>query len=172
MEYSASMVSCLFWLAETRKTAGYLMSGLSKEEIKKLALSENIYQVKAQGRTIRILGVTHKRLESLPKVLVEAVATADIATAKQLVLISIMKTDRLFFEFVYEVYKERIILGEHVLPDRDINRYFDDKLMQSTVVARFSESAIKKLKQCYPRMLFEAGLINASSGIRTITPVH
>jgi hypothetical protein len=171
MEYSASMVSCLFWLAEMRKTAGFMMSGLGKEEIKKIALSENIYQVKASDRAIRILGVTYKRLESLPKVLVQSMATADIATAKQLVLISIMKTDRLFFEFVYEVYRERILLGENVLPDRDINRFFDDKLMQSNIVAGFSESAIQKLKQCFSRMLFEAGLISVAAGTRTITPV-
>ncbi len=53
MEYSASMVSCLFWLAETRKIAELIISGLDKEEIKRMALSENIYQVKAQGRAIR-----------------------------------------------------------------------------------------------------------------------
>jgi hypothetical protein len=154
-----------------RKTAVYMLSGLNKEEIKKVALSENVYQVKAPDRAIRIAGVTYKRLESLPRTLIQSVATADIATAKQLVLISIMKTDRLFFEFVYEVYRERIILGENILLDRDINRFFDTKIMQSGVVTSFSGSAIKKLKQCYSRMIFEAGLISRASGTRIITLV-
>ena len=96
MEYSAG-TSRLFWLSETRKTAELLLNGLSKTEIKELAIKENIYQIRADDRIRRIASVTLNRLESLPETLVQQLVSGHIGTAKLLVLISIMKTDRLFF---------------------------------------------------------------------------
>lgn len=169
MEYSAGMVSCLFWLSETRKTAEFLIAGKEKNEIKELAVKENIYQVRAEERARRIFGVAIKRLESLPGILVEQIAHGDIGTVKLLALISIMKTDLLFFEFVHEVYRQAIILGENKITDRAINNFFAVKKAQSEAVARWSDSAVKKLKQCYSRMLFEAGIIMRAIGERKIT---
>ena len=50
MEYSAGLTSKLFWLQESRKTAGYILDGYSKADIRKIAWEENIYQVKAEYR--------------------------------------------------------------------------------------------------------------------------
>lgn len=168
MKYSAGMVSCLFWLSETRKTAELLINGKHKDEIKELAIKENIYQVRAEDRRRRIYGAAMKRLGSLPESLVKLIANGDISTAKLLVLISILKTDRLFFEFVHEVHRQAIILGENSITDRAINTFFDIKKAQSEIVARWSDSAIKKLKQCYTRMLFEAGVLDSATGERKI----
>ncbi len=169
MEYSAGMVSRLFWLSETRKTADLLTNGKDRSEIKELAVKENIYQVRAEDRALRIVSIALKRLGSLPDYLINQIATGDIGTAKLLVLISIMKTDLLFFEFVHEVHRQAIILGENTITDRAINTFFDVKKAQSEVVAKWSESAIKKLKQCYTRMLYEAGVLNSATGERLIT---
>lgn len=45
MDYSASMVSCLFWLQETRKTAELMHDGLTLQEIREKAVSDNIVSV-------------------------------------------------------------------------------------------------------------------------------
>ena len=37
MEYSAGLTSKLFWLQESRKTAGYILEGLNKADIRKIA---------------------------------------------------------------------------------------------------------------------------------------
>ncbi|GEM_PF-3450884 len=43
-----------------------------------------------------------------------------------------MRTDALFGEFVYEVYRMKKILGERAIENRDLNDFFDEKavLMQ------------------------------------------
>ena len=168
MEYSAGTVSRLFWLSETKKTAEYLTNGKDRNEIKELAVKENIYQVRAADRALRIVSMAFKRLASLSDNLIDQIAKGDIGTVKLLVLISIMKTDLLFFEFVHEVHRQAIILGENKITDRAINTFFDVKKAQSEVVARWSESAIKKLKRCYTRMLFEAGVLDNATGDRKI----
>lgn len=38
MEYSAKIISELFWLQESRKTAGYLLKGYDKAAIRKNCL--------------------------------------------------------------------------------------------------------------------------------------
>ena len=62
----------------------------------------------------------------------------------------------------YDVYRGKVILGEKTIEDRDINGFFDDKAAQSEEVAGWSESGIKKLKNCYMKNLADAGLIEST----------
>ena len=57
-----------------------------------------------------------------------------------------MKTDRLFFEFMYEVFRNKIILGDYSLNDRDINIFFQDKKSQSEIVNNWIDSTVKEIK--------------------------
>ncbi|MEG0591386.1 MAG: DUF1819 family protein [Lachnospiraceae bacterium] len=171
MEYSAGMVSCLFWLSETRKTAELMLQGKTIEKIRVLAITENIYQVKAADRAKRIAGVSWKRLSSLSKELLEILVVCDLPTAKLIVLLSIMKTDTLFFEFMHTVFKSAVILGEPTLSDGGINVFFDEKIRQSETVAAWSDRAIKKLKQTYSKLLIEAGLLTCASDKKIQVPM-
>lgn len=165
------MVSCLFWLSETRKTAELMLQGKTIAEIRTLAVDENIYQVRAADRARRIAGATWKRLSAMPKDLCEIFITCDLQTAKLLVLLSIMKTDALFFEFMHSVYKTAVVLGELGLAEGTINVFFDNKIRQSETVAAWSGSAIKKLKQTYVKLLIEAGLLNSAADKKILVPM-
>jgi len=171
MEYSAGLTSKLFWLQESKKTAEYILKQYTKEAIKSIAWAENIYQVRAEYRAYEVLNNTYRRVSLLPKPILEKFLEVDIQTAKVINLISIMLDSRIFFEFMHEVYKEKLQLGEKELTDRDLNVYFDKKIAESEVVAKWTEVAIKKLKQCFTRMLFEANLIGSSANPRKIEPI-
>lgn len=162
MEYSAGMVSQLFSFVESKKTAALIVQGLTKEQMREKVMSENLYQLKNETRLRKTFNYVYNRLNSLPEGAVGLLVKVDNENAKLLTLISIMNTDKLFFEFVYEVYRGRIILGEKSIEQRDINRFFDEKAGQSEEVASWSESAIKKLKQCYIKNLVDAGLLEST----------
>jgi len=172
MKYSAGMASNSFFLSETRKTAELLTTGTDFPEIRSLARDENIYQVVNVGRARNIASSIIKRLQSLPNVLMEQIANSDIGTAKLLILISIMKTDLLFFEFMHEVYRPAILLGEYIITDRAINTFFDEKKVQSEIVANWTEETIIRLKQCYIKLLVEAGVLNNKADVRKIIIPH
>ena len=104
--------------------------------------------------------------------LLKAFLSCDIATAKVLNLISILMDSRLFFEFMHEVYDEKLRIGESEITDRDLNVFFADKAMQSEVVAGWTDAAVKKLKQCFCRMMYEAGLLESSAKPRTMRRIH
>ena len=172
MEYSAGLTSKLFWLQEARKTASYIADGLSKSEIRAIAWDENIYQVRAEYRAYEVLNGTYRRVSLLPMDLLKAFLSCDIETAKVLNLISILMDSRLFFEFMHEVYDEKLRIGESEITDRDLNVFFANKAMQSEVVAGWTDAAVKKLKQCFCRMMYEAGLLESSAKPRTMRLIH
>lgn len=169
MKYSAGMVKKLFWYLESKKTVLYILEGLSRKEIQEIAITENLYQVESENRAQEIASNVYTRLNSLPEDIQEAILNSDITTSKVLVLISIMKTDRLFFEFMYEVYRNNIILGDFTLKDREINLFFQDKKEKSETVDKWVEETIKKLKSTYIAILTDAGLIRIENDKKEIT---
>lgn len=46
MEYSAGLTSKLFWLQESRKTAGYILEGLSKADMSSVLFCSKYESVK------------------------------------------------------------------------------------------------------------------------------
>ena len=105
MNYSAGMTSRPFWYIEAKKTAKYMIDGLNKEEIRKIIIEENIFQAPSEERANQIFNTIYRRLSSLDAIFLERITLSDVATSKILVLFSIMKNDRLLFEFMFEVSK-------------------------------------------------------------------
>ena len=69
-----------------------------------------------------------------------------------------LKTDRLFFEFIQEVYKEKINLKNNIITDKDFNLFFHIKKEQSEQINSWTEQTIKKLIQIYKYILVESNL--------------
>lgn len=171
MEYSAGMTSRPFWYIESKKTAKYMLVGLDKEAIRKKVIDENIYQAPSKERADHMFNSIYRRLISLDTFLINKIAFSDVLTSKVMLMFGIMKTDRLFFEFMYEIFREKLLLGDYLIKDRDINVFFSSKVTQSDVIAKWTENTIRKMKSSYMRILFEVGLIISSSEERKITPI-
>ena len=112
MEYSAASVKFLLWYIETKETAK-LMKNHSIEEIRQMVVEEYLYQQKSSDRALNEFGCIKKRLEALPDELFQKIIEADIQTAKLITFIACMLTDRLLFEFMYEVYRNKIHFCEN-----------------------------------------------------------
>ena len=95
------MVSSSFWFLESRKVAELMLEGFSKDEIMSIALEDNIFQVETEKRTKEITNGVYRRLKLFPEEVLEYFTRADVNSAKVFVLISVLKVDRLFFEFMY-----------------------------------------------------------------------
>lgn len=171
MEYSAGMTSRPFWYIESKKTAKCMLEGLDKEAIRKKVIDENIYQAPSKERADHMFNSIYRRLISLDTFLINKIAHSDVLTSKVMLMFGIMKTDRLFFEFMYEIFREKLLLGDYLIKDRDINVFFSSKVTQSDVIAKWTENTIRKMKSSYMRILFEVGLISSSSKERKVTPI-
>lgn len=158
MEYSAGNVSNLLWFVEMRETAK-LLQNYDVEVVKSMVLEENIYQQKAENRARREFNCIKKRLDAIPESLAKEMIASDINTAKIIAVITVMATDILFFELMYEVYRIKLSMDEESLKDADLNMFFNRKIEQSDIVAGWSDSAIKKLKQTYCKYMQSAGIL-------------
>jgi len=168
LKYSAGLVSSSFWFIESRKVAELMLEGYSKEEIMELALKENIFQVETESRVKEVTNGVYRRLDSFSEDLLEYFLRTDTNSAKVFVLISVLKQDKLFFEFMYEVFREHIVLGDFTLRPKDFDKFFDEKSYQSEEVSEWREETVERLKRGYKNMLSEAGVLESSGNEREI----
>ena len=163
MKYNTSLTNSSFWFLESKKVAELILEGYSKNDILNLALKDNIFQVDSENRIKKITNNVYKRLNVFPNDVLEYFVRVDVNSAKVFVLISILKSDKLFFEFMYAVFREHIILGDLTLKNKDFDMFFDNKSYQSDIISSWSEETIERLKRSYITMLSEAGLLNTSN---------
>lgn len=167
-EYSAGMVKLCLWFFEFRKVIQLLNSGKTMEEIKTMNTGENIFSASTTARAIQIFNTVSNRVKSLDQSFYRLFEESDVATQKIIALIAVMNVDSLFFDFVYEVYREKLIIGSNQLADSDIRIFFKDKQVQSEKVAGWTDATLKRLGSCYKTMLMEAGVTDRASGNREL----
>lgn len=158
MEYSASSVKYLLWFMETKETVR-LLQNHNMTELREIVLQDNVYQQKSKDRIINEFGCIKKRIEAVPEELMRLLLVTDVGTAKLITLISAMASDRMLFELVYEVIREKMRFGEDAFGDADLNMFFGRKQDQDEKVAGWTEATVKKLKSSYTRFLLESGLL-------------
>lgn len=158
-KYSASIMSYSFWYLETKIIAEYMLNGYSKKEILELALEENIFQTNSERRAREITNHLYRRLNGFSEELLQYLVNAESSSGKLLVLISVLKEDKLFFEFMYEVFREHIILGNNTLKISDFDDFLMNKSNQSEVIGKWIETTQVKVKVAYRTFLTEAGLL-------------
>lgn len=168
MEYKSTIKSRPYLYKETKKAASLINIGLRVEDIKIKSIEDNIFLLESEARKKEVASIISARLKDLDKYIIDKIENSNIETSKVLVLYAIVKTDRLFFEFINEVYKEKILLKDLYIRDKDFGIFFQNKREQSEKVASWSEYTFKKLKQVYIRILFESGLISNQKGDKEI----
>ena len=167
-KYSASATNHLFWFLEFKKYVNLLNEGKTNDDIKQLSINENIFSASTKARAEKIYNIVPKRINSLDKSFYDVFLNGDLATQKLFTLISIMMTDRLFFDFIYEVIREKMIIGSNEISEVDIRVFFKNKQSQDERVAKWTDYTFKKLGSCYKTMLYEAGVIEKSKDKRKI----
>ena len=166
--YSAGAVKMSFWFIEFRKVVQLLHDGNSIDEIKALARSENIFAAPTALRSNQIFSTVSGRIKMLEKSFIPIFLSSDLATQKLIALIAAMAYDTLFFDFVYEVIREKMIVGSNELTDSDVRVFFKDKQQQNEKVAVWTDATLVRLGRCYKTMLYEAGLTDKAKTARKI----
>ena len=158
-KYNAGLMSQSFWFIEFKKIIQLYHEGNDSNEIKRLCLEENLFGAINPYRGKRMCGYLLTRLKVMDERLIELFVNADIATQKLINLVTVMNTNRLFFEFVYEVYRNKQMIGESSIDLKDCNIFFSQKESQNDEIASWNETTRKRLKSLFLNFLTEAGLV-------------
>ena len=172
-DYSAGMVKLPFWFLEFKKMINLINSGMTFEEIKNLNIKENIFSANSAARAISTFNTVSRRVKALDSTLYPLFEGLDIANQKLIALIAIMESDTLFFDFMNEVYREKLIIGINELSDSDFSIFFKDKQLQSDRVAKWTDYTLKRLGIIYRTVLMETGILERtqSSDKKIIKPI-
>ena len=167
-EYSAGAVKHSFWFMEFRKVVSLRSDGLSWDDIKERNEKENIFGAPTPLRQNQIWSTVSGRMKCLDDSFYPVFQSCDVSAQKLFALVAAMLYDTLFAEFVYEVIREKMIIGSNELADSDLRIFFKDKQQQSEKAATWTEATIKKLMVSYKSMLYEAGVTNKAKNVREI----
>ncbi|WP_425059053.1 hypothetical protein SCACP_37060 [Sporomusa carbonis] len=124
LDYSCTVKTLPFLYIETVKAGRLLAAGHTAEDIKAKAINKNLFQLKTEARKKEVAVMVLKRLAVLDTFLLDKLVTGTGETAKQLVLYTIMKTDRLFFEFMREVFQDKLIVKQPYIGTGDFSFFF------------------------------------------------
>lgn len=168
-KYSAGLVSQSFWFVEFKGIVKLIESGRTDDEIKTLCLEENFFGASKEYRAKRIYGYIWNRVKQMDEAMIKLFVESDLATQKIINLICILKMDRLFFEFIYEVYREKAILGFDKIEDVDMNIFFNEKEIQNADIANWKGATKKRLRNIYTNYMIDANLLTLENNEKKIT---
>ena len=158
-KYNAGLMSQSFWFVEFKKIVVLYKNGADYDEIKRQCIEENLFGAINPNREKRMCGYLLTRLRSMDDRLIELFINGDVSTQKLINLITVMNTNRLFFEFVYEVYRNKLIIGDTSIDLKDGNIFFAQKETQNDDLASWNETTKKRLRSLFLNFLIEADLV-------------
>jgi hypothetical protein len=148
-KYSSGLVSESFWFIEFKKIIKLRNEGKSWDDIRDLCLNDNLLGISKEYRAKRIYGYLKNRVDVLDEDLINIFINADLTTQKVINIIAIAKKNKLFFEFLYELYREKVLLGAIVLTDSDISIFFKNKQEQDEDISKWTDVTLKRLSSTY-----------------------
>lgn len=170
LKYTSVLKSRPYLYLELKKAIELVNTGGSIDDIRKYAIEDNIFAVNTEARKKEIASTVSNRIKVLDDYILKKIENGSLQTSKQLALYSILKTDRLFFEFMKEVYKEKLLLKDFTIVDKDFNTFFREKSEQSEQINGWKDYTFYKLKQVYKRILSEAGFIKSKGKEVQVVP--
>ena len=167
-QYKATMPTVPFAFYETKIIAEIMLREPDHQAVKAEVHEGNLLNVKTKSNEDKIFDYIFNRLSIFPESLTRLIITSDEQDARFVNLISIMNYDVLFREFIFEVYFEALD-SRNPITDYDIMTFFERKGREADYVADWSDVTKFKLRRLYTRILFEAGFLKESSGIRELS---
>lgn len=167
-EYSAGATKHSFWFMEFRNEVKLLSEGNTFEEIRELCKTENIFASVTPERALLTYNAVTSRIKALGDSFYPVFLNGDVATQKLFALAAMMVNDTLFFDFMYEVIREKMIIGSNEYTQSDLNIFFKDKQLQSEKMAGWSDMTLGKLSRNYKTYLYEAGVTDKGKDARKI----
>ncbi|MED3986956.1 DUF1819 family protein [Peribacillus simplex] len=159
LEYSATLTGASFLLYELKQVLKLKKQGLSEVEIKRKVIEDNVFEYQVTSSLKRSVPSVLRRANALDDLLQEWVLNSPLEVGKIINLYAIMKTDKLFFEFMNEVIREKLDANNYLLEKKDLNVFFAIKAEQNEKMEKWTELTVNKLKQVYMKLLYEAGLL-------------
>ena len=157
-QYTSSIKDMPLMFSEIKRTALLLCENKNADEIVRLSMEKNIYQLDEEKRRRDVPLRMIKRLQTINQPLLEVIAHGRDDEARLISFLALMKADRLLFEYMYEVYADRFQAGFDEITDKDFLDFIERKAQNSAVVAKWSVSNLASVRSKIKSALCDAKL--------------
>lgn len=134
------------------------------------SISDNIFMVNTERRRKELAYKLVARMAVLDDEMIRMIAESPYNTAAVLSLYALMKSDRIVFEFMNEVVKDKIELMNYRLTDIELNQFILCKAQQSELVAKWKDGNKTQVKSAIRKILIDAGLLRDLGSVYMIMP--
>ena len=156
--YSSAIKKTPFKYPIAKKIAKLMLDGLDRDEIYHRCFDENFIEVESLERRREITNVLYNRLCALDEFLLNQFYNADVATSKFILVYAIAKTDSLFFDFLFEKYREALMSeNRKYLSMDDFDEFFASKKQTDLIVAKWGKFTLDCLTKGYRNILVDSG---------------
>lgn len=157
--YSSAIKKTPFKYPVAKKIAKLMLDGLDRDEIYQKCFDDNYVEIESLERRREVTNVVYNRLIALDEFLLKEFYNGDIATSKYILVYAIAKTDTLFFDFLFERYREALMNPErHYLSIDDFDDFFESKKQVDLIVAKWGKFTLQCLTKGYRNILVDSGL--------------
>lgn len=157
-KYSAGAVSYSFWFDEFQSLVD-LRSQYSVDEAKHMILDGNYWHKASEGSKSRAYGAVSHRVDSLSEEMLELFP--NLGKDNQLIvnLVSIMNTVKLMRDFMYEVYRPQLIIGDSKIEDFEIDAFFKKIELSHEEVTKWSDLTEHRLQATIKTFLRDSKIV-------------
>ncbi len=157
--YSSAIKKTPFKYPIAKKIANLMLDGLDRDEVFHQCFDENYIEIESMERRREITNVIYNRLCSLDELLLSEFYNGDVTTSKYILVYAIAKTDTLFFDFLFERYRDALMSQErNYLSIDDFDSFFESKKQVDLIVAKWGKFTLECLTKGYRNILVESGL--------------
>ena len=143
----------------SKRIAEMMLQGKSEEERRYEAVELNAIQMPSLDRRKTSYKEISHRLSFLDDFLLEKFMNSDADTAKAILAYAILQADQLYYEFMREIYLEKILLLQKDLAKKEVINFLYKKAEQSEVVAKWADNTKERLAVGFIQMMRESGFI-------------
>ena len=157
--YSSAIKKTPFKYPIAKKIAKLMLEGLDHDEVYNKCFNENYVEIESEERRREVTNVLYNRLSSLDEFLLKEFYNGDVATSKFILVYAIAKTDTLFFDFLFERYRDALMNQErNYLSIDDFDDFFESKKQSDLIVAKWGKFTLQCLTKGYRNILVDSGL--------------
>lgn len=156
--YSSAIKKTPFKYIVSKKIAKLMLDGADRSEIFKKCFDENFIEIDSLQRRREVTNVVYERLLCLDRFLLRDFCEADVSTSKFILVYAIAKQDSLFFDFMFEVYRDALLSDSKYISIDDFDIFFASKKQTDLIVSKWGKFTIEQLSKGYRNILVESGL--------------
>lgn len=156
--YSSAIKKTPYKYTISKKIAKLILDGLDRNEIYKKCVENNYIEVDSENRRKEITSVVYERLLELDGFLLDQLYNGDVSTSKFILVYAIAKNDSLFFDFMFEVYRDALLSEGKYISIDDFDLFFASKKEVDHIVSTWGHFTLDQLSKGYRNILVDSGL--------------